>query len=129
MTSFLLLAAESGPVDQIATTFGANVPALVANAISFILVALILKSLSDIERMGDYVVHVEHGIGRFEGLKTIEALAAKYQATLRIWPVDFGTIFAGSGGLPLPKPSSKKNCSRRRFGRCWSTCACGVTTR
>lgn len=43
MTSFLLLAAESGPVDQIATTFGANVPALVANAISFLLVALILK--------------------------------------------------------------------------------------
>lgn len=43
MTSFLLLAAESGPVDQIAKTFGANVPALVANAISFLLVALILK--------------------------------------------------------------------------------------
>ena len=36
-------APAGGPVDQIATTFGANVPALVANAISFILVALILK--------------------------------------------------------------------------------------
>ena len=43
MTPFILLAAESGPVEQIATAFGANVPALVANAISFLLVALILK--------------------------------------------------------------------------------------
>jgi F-type H+-transporting ATPase subunit b len=43
MNPLILLAAESGPVDQIATTFGANVPALVANAISFLLVALILK--------------------------------------------------------------------------------------
>ena len=39
----LLAAAEGGPVEQIAKTFGANVPALIANAISFILVALILK--------------------------------------------------------------------------------------
>jgi len=39
----LLAAAEGGPVEQIAKTFGANVPALVANTISFVLVALILK--------------------------------------------------------------------------------------
>ena len=39
----LLAAAEGGPVEQIAKTFGANVPALIANAISFTLVALILK--------------------------------------------------------------------------------------
>ncbi len=43
MNPLILLAADSGPVEQIATTFGANVPALVANAISFLLVALILK--------------------------------------------------------------------------------------
>lgn len=41
--NFLAPLAAAGPVEQIATTFGANVPALVANAISFILVALILK--------------------------------------------------------------------------------------
>jgi F-type H+-transporting ATPase subunit b len=41
MNSIAMLAA--GPVEQIATTFGANVPALISNAISFILVALILK--------------------------------------------------------------------------------------
>jgi len=34
----LLAAAEGGPVEQIAKTFGANVPALIANAISFPLV-------------------------------------------------------------------------------------------
>ena len=39
----LLAAADAGPVEQIAKTFGANVPALIANAISFVLVALILK--------------------------------------------------------------------------------------
>lgn len=39
----LLAAADGGPVEQIAKTFGANVPALVANTISFVLVALILK--------------------------------------------------------------------------------------
>jgi F-type H+-transporting ATPase subunit b len=39
----LLAAADAGPVEQIAKTFGANEPALIANAISFVLVALILK--------------------------------------------------------------------------------------
>ncbi|NBP24580.1 MAG: ATP synthase F0 subunit B [Proteobacteria bacterium] len=39
----LLAAADAGPVEQIAKTFGANLPALIANAISFVLVALILK--------------------------------------------------------------------------------------
>ncbi len=42
----------------------------------------------------------------------IEALAAKYHATMRIWPVDFGTIFAGSGGLPLPKRSPQRQAYR-----------------
>ena len=37
------------------------------------------------------------------GAARIEALAAKHGATLRIHPVDFGTIFPASGGLPLPK--------------------------
>ena len=38
-----LAAADAGPVGEIAKTFGANIPALIANAISFVLVALILK--------------------------------------------------------------------------------------
>jgi len=38
-----LAAADAGPVGEIAKTFGANIPALIANAISFVLVALIMK--------------------------------------------------------------------------------------
>ncbi len=48
----------------------------------------------------------------YMGGARIEALAAKYNATLRIWPVDFGTIFAGSGGLPLPKRSPQRQAYR-----------------
>jgi len=46
------------------------------------------------------------------GAARIEALAAEHGATLRIWPVDFGTVFAGSGGLPLPKRSPQRQAYR-----------------
>jgi carboxymethylenebutenolidase len=46
------------------------------------------------------------------GAARIEVLAAKHGASLRIWPVDFGTIFAGSGGLPLPKRSPQRQAYR-----------------
>ena len=53
------------------------------------------------------------------GAARIEALAAKYSATLRIWPVDFGTIFAGSGGLPLPKRAPQRQAYRLMELRRW----------
>ena len=46
------------------------------------------------------------------GAARIEALAKQHGASLRIWPVDFGTIFAGSGGLPLPKRSPQRQAYR-----------------
>ncbi|WP_137124439.1 2-hydroxychromene-2-carboxylate isomerase [Roseomonas sp. HF4] len=46
------------------------------------------------------------------GATRIEALAAQHGATLRIIPCDFGTIFAGSGGLPLPKRSPQRQAYR-----------------
>ena len=46
------------------------------------------------------------------GAARIEALAAEHGAELRIWPVDFGTVFAGSGGLPLPKRSPQRQAYR-----------------
>ena len=46
------------------------------------------------------------------GAARIEALAAQHGASMRIWPVDFGTIFAGSGGLPLPKRSPQRQAYR-----------------
>jgi carboxymethylenebutenolidase len=42
----------------------------------------------------------------------IEALAARHGAGLRIIPCDFGTIFAGSGGLPLPRRSPQRQAYR-----------------
>jgi carboxymethylenebutenolidase len=46
------------------------------------------------------------------GAARTEAMAAKHHASLRIWPVDFGTIFAGSGGLPLPQRSPQRQAYR-----------------
>lgn len=46
------------------------------------------------------------------GAARIEALAKQHNASIRIWPVDFGTIFAGSGGLPLPKRSPQRQAYR-----------------
>ena len=49
----------------------------------------------------------------------IEQYAATYNAELRIWPVDFGTIFAGSGGLPLPKRSPQRQAYRMMELKRW----------
>lgn len=49
----------------------------------------------------------------------IEQYAAKYNAELRIWPVDFGTIFAGSGGLPLPRRSPQRQAYRMMELKRW----------
>jgi 2-hydroxychromene-2-carboxylate isomerase len=53
------------------------------------------------------------------GAARIEALAAKYNATMRIHPVDFGTVFAGSGGLPLPKRAPQRQAYRLMELRRW----------
>jgi 2-hydroxychromene-2-carboxylate isomerase len=49
----------------------------------------------------------------------IEALAAKHGATMRIYPVDFGTVFAGSGGLPLPKRAPQRQAYRMMELKRW----------
>jgi carboxymethylenebutenolidase len=46
------------------------------------------------------------------GAARIEAMTARHGATLRIWPVDFGAIFAQSGGLPLPKRAPQRQAYR-----------------
>lgn len=46
------------------------------------------------------------------GAARIEAMAMAHSATMRIYPVDFGTIFAASGGLPLPKRSPQRQAYR-----------------
>ena len=46
------------------------------------------------------------------GAARIEGMAAAHDATLRVYPVDFGEIFANSGGLPLPKRSPQRQAYR-----------------
>ena len=46
------------------------------------------------------------------GAARIEAMAMAHDATMRIYPVDFGAIFAKSGGLPLPKRSPQRQAYR-----------------
>lgn len=46
------------------------------------------------------------------GAARIEAMAMAHGASMRIWPVDFGTIFSGSGGLPLPKRAPQRQAYR-----------------
>lgn len=53
------------------------------------------------------------------GAARIEALAAKYGASMRIYPVDFGTIFPASGGLPLPKRAPQRQAYRLMELRRW----------
>jgi carboxymethylenebutenolidase len=40
------------------------------------------------------------------------AIAAAANATIRLWPVDFSTIFAQTGGLPVPKRSPQRQAYR-----------------
>ena len=62
------------------------------------------------------------------GAARIEAMAMANGATLRIFPVDFGAIFAGSGGLPLPKRSAQRQAYRlQELPRWRDLIACGPT--
>ena len=53
------------------------------------------------------------------GAARIEAMAMANNATMRIFPVDFGAIFAQSGGLPLPKRSPQRQAYRLQELRRW----------
>lgn len=53
------------------------------------------------------------------GAARIEAMAMAHDATLRIYPVDFGTIFPASGGLPLPKRAPQRQAYRLMELRRW----------
>jgi len=46
------------------------------------------------------------------GAARIEAMAMANNASLRIFPVDFGAIFLQSGGLPLPKRAPQRQAYR-----------------
>jgi 2-hydroxychromene-2-carboxylate isomerase len=46
------------------------------------------------------------------GAARIEAMAMAHGASMKVFPVDFGAIFAASGGLPLPKRSPQRQAYR-----------------
>jgi carboxymethylenebutenolidase len=48
-----------------------------------------------------------------------EAMAKKYNAHVSIWPVDFGSVFAVSGGLPLPKRAPQRQAYRMMELKRW----------
>jgi carboxymethylenebutenolidase len=55
----------------------------------------------------------------FLASKRFEAMAAKYKADVTIWPVDFGSVFAVSGGLPLPKRAPQRQAYRMMELKRW----------
>ena len=53
------------------------------------------------------------------GSKRFEAIAARHGADVTIWPVDFGSVFAVSGGLPLPKRAPQRQAYRMMELKRW----------
>src|SRR5258707_15569570 len=53
------------------------------------------------------------------GSKRFEAIAKKHNAHVSIWPVDFGSVFAVSGGLPLPKRAPQRQAYRMMELKRW----------
>lgn len=53
------------------------------------------------------------------GSKRFEAIARKHNADVTIWPVDFGSVFAVSGGLPLPKRAPQRQAYRMMELKRW----------
>ena len=53
------------------------------------------------------------------GSKRFDAIAAKHKAHVRIWPVDFGSVFAVSGGFPLPKRAPQRQAYRMMELKRW----------
>ena len=53
------------------------------------------------------------------GAARLEAMCARHGATVRIFPVDFGTIFPASGGLPLPKRAPQRQAYRMMELKRW----------
>ncbi|TAJ82173.1 2-hydroxychromene-2-carboxylate isomerase [Reyranella sp.] len=53
------------------------------------------------------------------GAKRFEDMTKKHGAEITIWPVDFGSVFAVSGGLPLPKRAPQRQAYRMMELKRW----------
>ena len=59
--------------------------------------SLTLKELKDL-RKGDFITHIDHGVGRFDGLEKLEAQGRHYEA-VRIIYKDNDTLYVGINTL------------------------------
>ena len=66
----------------------------------------------------DYYVSI-NSPWTYLGSKRFEAMAKKYGASVTIWPVDFGSVFSVSGGLPLPKRAPQRQAYRMMELKRW----------
>jgi 2-hydroxychromene-2-carboxylate isomerase len=55
----------------------------------------------------------------FLASRRFEAIAAKHKADVTIWPVDFGSVFAVSGGAPLPRRAPQRQAYRMMELKRW----------
>ncbi|CAN5172348.1 2-hydroxychromene-2-carboxylate isomerase [soil metagenome] len=51
--------------------------------------------------------------------RRLEAMVQKHGADVTIWPVEFGSVFAVSGGLPLPKRAPQRQAYRMMELKRW----------
>jgi 2-hydroxychromene-2-carboxylate isomerase len=73
---------------------------------------------------GTMAKHVDYYVSlnspwTYLGSKRFEAMAKKHNAHVSIWPVDFGSVFAVSGGLPLPKRAPQRQAYRMMELKRW----------
>src|SRR5258708_35371994 len=75
-------------------------------------------------REGAMAKHIDYYVSlnspwTYLGSKRFEAIVKKHGAHVTIWPVDFGSVFAVSGGLPLPKPAPQRQAYRMMELKAW----------
>lgn len=53
------------------------------------------------------------------GHQRLQDIAARHQATIKLWPVDFAVIFPSTGGIPLARRSPQRQAYRMEELRRW----------
>lgn len=56
----------------------------------------------------------------FLGAARLEEMARRHRVDVRVKPIDFGTVFPASGGLPLPKRAPQRQAYRMMELKRWS---------
>src|SRR5499425_3808371 len=88
--------------------------------------ALLSPGIAPQSRQGRHAMakHVDYYVSlnspwTYLGSKRFETIAKKHNAHVSIWPVDFGSVFSVSGGLPLPKRAPQRQAYRMMELKRW----------